>query len=314
MSYTHLTTKHRYAIELLSKEGYSCQEIAQRIGFNRTTVYRELLRGRSSDGLYCAQTAQRKYEERQKSKGRPSKSTPELLERLTSLLKKTWSPEQIVGRIPSIGLSFKTIYTWIYEEKLGVSLNVLRHKGKSRKPAETRGQFRVGRTIAERPLHVQKRCEFGHWELDTMVSSRGKSKGCFATFVEMKTRYYIAVPIADRSKESMFTAIQKVVKSFPAHSFLSMTSDRGKEFACYKEVEALGIPFYFADPYAPWQRGSNENSNGLLREFFPKKTDLASVSAQSLLQALHLLNHRPRKCLQYKTPVEALLHELQLLH
>ncbi|MBR8734894.1 IS30 family transposase ISSau1 [Fusobacterium necrophorum] len=186
----------------------------------------------------------------------------------------------------------------------------LRRKGKKPKSRETRGKSIVGRSIHERSPEVQTRTSFGHWELDTMVSSRGQSKGCFATFVERKTRFYLAILIQDRSKHSMMEAMRKVIDSFPKGSFQSITSDRGKEFACYREIEELGIPFYFADSYCAWQRGSNENSNGLLREFFPKRTDLSKVEIEELQKVLLLLNHRPRKCLGFKTPFEMLFHEI----
>ena len=145
------------------------------------------------------------------------------------------------------------------------------------------------------------------------MSSRGKSKGCLATFVERKTRFYIALPMKDRSKDSMFEAINKLVKSLPKEALKSFTSDRGKEFACYDEVEKLGIDFYVADPYSAWQRGSNENSNGLLRGYYPKKTDLAEISEEDLIKNLMELNSRPRKCLNYQTPFELFLHELSLI-
>ena len=108
----------------------------------------------------------------------------------------------------------------------------------------------------------------------------------------------------------MLEAMRKVIATFPTGSFQSVTSDRGKEFACYREIEALGIPFYFADPYCAWQRGSNENSNGLLREFFPKGSDLSQVEIEDLRKVLLLLNHRPRKCLGFKTPFEMLFDEI----
>ena len=117
----------------------------------------------------------------------------------------------------------------------------------------------------------------------------------------------------DRSKDSMFKAIKKLCNSLPKESLKSFTSDRGKEFACYDEVEKLGIDFYFADTYSAWQRGSNENSNGLLREYYPKKTDLAEVSIEELIKNLMELNNRPRKCLNYRTPFELFLHELSLI-
>lgn len=225
----------------------------------------------------------------------------------------TWSPEQIVGRDYQEKLSFKTIYNWIYEGILNVPLQVLRHKGKGRQPQETRGKFNIGRSISKRPKSVRNRQEFGHWELDTMVSSRGKSKGCLATFAERKSRLYLAFLIPNRTKDAMHNAIEQLTSNLPDHALKSFTSDRGKEFACSPDVEASGIDFYFADAYSAWQRGTNENSNGLMREFFPKKTDLAKVSETELFTALWLMNNRPRKCLNYQTPLEKFMHETSLI-
>ena len=225
----------------------------------------------------------------------------------------TWPPEQIVGRDYQEKLSFKTIYNWIYEGILNVPLQVLRHKGKGRQPQETRGKFNIGRSISKRPKSVRNRQEFGHWELDTMVSSRGKGKGCLATFAERKSRLYLAFLIPNRTKDAMHNAIEQLTSNLPDHALKSFTSDRGKEFACYPEVEASGIDFYFADAYSAWQRGTNENSNGLMREFFPKKTDLAKVSETELFTALWLMNNRPRKCLNYQTPLEKFMHETSLI-
>lgn len=133
---------------------------------------------------------------------------------------------------------------------------------------------------------------------------------CLATFVEMKSRFYIVIPMKDKSKESMYQAIHKLL---PKTSLKNFTSDRGKEFSCYKEVEKIGIDFYFADPYCAWQRGSNENSNGLLREYYPKKTYLSKIKVRELIKNLMELNSRPGKCLNYQTPFEVFIHELNLL-
>ena len=146
-----------------------------------------------------------------------------------------------------------------------------------------------------------------------MVSSRGKSKGCLATFAERKSRLYLAFLIPNRTKDAMHNAIEQLTSNLPDHALKSFTSDRGKEFACYPDVEASGIDFYFADAYSAWQRGTNENSNGLMREFFPKKTDLAKVSETELFTALWLMNNRPRKCLNYQTPLEKFMHETSLI-
>jgi len=195
-------------------------------------------------------------------------------------------------------IRFKTIYNRLYQ-------------GKRKNPAKNRGKFAVGALISSRPKEVKSRETFGHWELDTRVSSRGKSKGCSATFVERKSRLYTALKIPDRTADFMKKAICQLYRSLPAGAFKTGTTDRGKEFACYHSIATkLGLPLYFADPYSSWQRGSNENSNGLLREFYPKKTNLTLVKQQDLIHNLFLINSRPRKCLGWKSPIQVFLHEV----
>ena len=208
-------------------------------------------------------------------------------------------------------LSFKTIFNWLYKDFFDVSLDVLRRKGKAAKTKEKRGKFNIGKSISERPEEVKRKEVFGHWELDSVVSARGESKTCFAIFVELKMRFYIAIKMPDRSKNSMLEAIKQLTSNIPKEAFKTFTSDRGKEFSCWKEVEEMGIDFYFADPYCLWQRGCNENSNGLLREFYPKKTDISKVETEDLLRTLMLINSRPRKCLNYATLFEKFLHEIK---
>lgn len=169
----------------------------------------------------------------------------------------------------------------------------------------------MGVSISQRPTSVKTRETFGHWELDSVVSSRGKSKGCFATFVERKSRLYTALKMPDRTANSMYNAIAQLYQTLPSGAFKTGTTDRGKEFACCEKIqEQLGLTLYFADAYSSWQRGSNENANGLLREFYPKKTDLALVSQKELTQNLFLINSRPRKCLGWKSPIQVFLHEV----
>ena len=140
-----------------------------------------------------------------------------------------------------------------------------------------RGKFNIETSIKERPNAVKKRLEFGHWELDTVLSPRGKSKECLVTFAEHKSRFYIALKMLNRSKESMLSTVNQLIQIFPKEALKSFTSDRGKEFACYSDIKQQEIVFYFVDAYSAWQRGTHENSNGLLREFFPKRTDLAKI-------------------------------------
>ncbi len=194
-----------------------------------------------------------------------------------------------------------------------VTTQNLRHKGKRRK-AEKRGKFSMGTPISERPKEVKKREVFGHWELDSMVSSRGESKGCFATFVERKSRFYTAIKTPDRTAASMLAASSGLYSSLSVGAFLTGTTDRGKEFACHEDVKNdLGITLYCADAYCSWQRGSNENSNRLLREFYPKKTDLALVDQQELDHNLMLINSRPRKCLGWKSSIEVFCWKWRVL-
>ena len=311
MSYQHLTTFERTRIETLYDQGKSIRTIAEKLRRSPSTISRELKRN-SQDGSYQSENAHESYDKRRLHCGRIGKWSQALAEIINEKLKLTWSPEQIVGRLFQGSISFKTIYRWIYQGLLvDQDLSVLRHKGKRQKPQETRGRFNVGTSITKRPKEIRKRKAFGHWELDSVVSSRGKSKGCFATFVERKTRWYIALKMPNRTSISMGKAIRTLNEKLPPGSFQTATVDRGKEFACYSAIEQdTDIQVYFAEPYSSWQRGSNENANGLLREFFPKKSDLAKVSDEELEHALSLINNRPRKCLNWKTTHEAFQEEL----
>ena len=156
--------------------------------------------------------------------------------------------------------------------------------------------------MADRFQIVQKEIRswetFGHWELDTLVSGLGKSRGCVATLIERKTRLYTAILMPDRTALSMEIALGVAGSQYPAGTFLTATTDQGKECACYANLEkGYDLHVYFADSYSSWQRGSNENANGLLREFSPKGTDLAKVEDEDLAVSLDLINHKPRKCL-----------------
>lgn len=310
MSHKYLTLNERNKIEVLNTEGYSSRKISKILGFHHSTISRELKRCKYN---YKAEIANKDYKSKALLKGRKTKINNQLKENIIEKLNSKWSPEQISATVLKNVVCFKTIYNWIYSGAIKFDISKLRRKGKSRIIKETRGRFNIGKSIIERPNIVKKRIEFGHWELDTVVSSRGKSKGCLATFVEMKSRFYVALPMQDRSKDSMLEAMKKLIKPLPKFSLKSFTSDRGKEFACYKEIENMGIEFYFADPYSAWQRGSNENSNDLLRQYYPKKTDLANIEVEDLIKNIMELNNRPRKCLNYQTPFDVFMHELSLL-
>ena len=307
MSYTHFTIAERSKIETLLELGFSIRRIAHKLGRAPSSISRELKRNPN----YTCEKAQERYVQKKAKCGAKVKLTPKNKEIIQEKLNDTWSPEQIIGRLFRGTLSFKTIYRWIYLDLLNVPLSVLRQKGKQQNPKETRGRFNVGTPISKRPSEVKKRTTFGHWELDTVVSGRGQAKGCVATFLERKSRQYIAIKMVNRSASSMEQAIKTLYTRLPKTAFRTFTTDRGKEFSCYPIIEKeLGIPVYFADPYSSWQRGSNENSNGLLREFFPKKTNFDHVTEENLNKALQLINDRPRKCLNYRTSNEAFMDEV----
>ncbi|WP_195972692.1 IS30 family transposase, partial [Clostridium thermobutyricum] len=309
MNYKHLTTFERSKIEVLNKLSYSTREIAKEINRHHSTIARELNR---NNKVYNAELAEANYHERRKASRYIGKFKLDLISDIELALENTWSPEQISNTLTKGKLSFKTIYRWIYLGYISNdNLSKLRQKGKRSSKVETRGKFLVGKSIYKRSKLANTREEFGHWELDTVVSSRGKSKGCLATFIERKTRLYTAIKIKDRTANSMKSAIKQIFNVLPKGAFKTATVDRGKEFACYKDIEKdLNIDVYFADPYSSWQRGSNENSNGLLREFYPKKTDLALIDNKELVKNLFLINNRPRKCLNWKSSIEVFLHEV----
>ncbi|WP_214801816.1 IS30 family transposase [Exiguobacterium sp. s194] len=282
MSYIHLTTTERVKIETYLELGMSIRSIARRLGRQPSTVSREIRRNPD----YVAERAQKRYEKAKTNCGAKTKLDDTMRRTIVGKLRATWPPEQIVGRLYTGIIAFSTIYRWIYAGRIDVPLTVLRQKGKRQKPTETRGRINIRLSISQRPAEVRGRRTFGHWELDTVVSGRGKSKACVATFIERKSRFYLALPIADRTAASMEGAIHAVHAAFPEGTFRTATTDRGKEFSCH------------------------ENANGLLREFFPKGSDFATVGQGEIVDALAKINGRPRKCLGWKTAHEAFAEEV----
>lgn len=316
MNYNHLTIEERCCIRKFYNEGKSYREIARLIGRNVSTISREILRNKSymnCKPAYYPFTAQRKYEYRRRFCHRGMFSDEKLIDYIESKLLLTWSPEQISNAATEFKVpSFKTIYRWLYDGYLlKGNLKVLRKKGKTRKRLGNGGRFTTGKSIRKRDKKVYKRQEVGHWEVDTVVSGLGKSKACFATLAERKTRYYIAIWMPDRKAATMENAVVKALKELPTEMVKSITCDRGSEFGNWRNIEArLKCDVYFADPYCAWQKGTNENSNGLLREFYPKGRNLSHVGEKTLKKNLALINARPRKVLNYKSAKD--LFELEL--
>ena len=321
MNYKHLTIEERCCLREYYKKGFSYRKIAKLLGRNVSTISREVWRNKSfmnCKPAYYPQTAQRKYSLRRKFCHRGMFWNREILDYIEDKLNKTRSPEQIAKTPCEIKMpSFKTIYRWLYQGYLVKgNVKVLRKKGKTRKRLGNGGRFTTGKSIRKREKSVYKRQEVGHWEVDTVVSGIGKSKACFATFAERKTRYYIAVWMPDRKAESMEKAAIKALGNLPSEMVKSITCDRGSEFGNWRSMEQkLKCNVYFADPYCAWQKGTNENSNGLLREFYPKGRNLSHVGEKTLKKNLALINARPKKVLGYKTPADLFEQELQkVLH
>lgn len=286
------------------------REIAVLVGRNVSTISREINRNKSfmnCKPAYYPHTAQKKYLLRRSFCHRGMFWNEQVIYYINDKLRNTWSPEQIANTSCELKLpSFKTIYRWIYEKYLvNGDVKVLRKKGKTRKRLGNGGRFTTGKSIRKRDKSVYKRKEFGHWEADTVVSGQGKTKYCFATFAERTTRYYIAIKMPNRNGSSMEKAAIQALGSLPEGAVKSITCDRGSEFANWRQIEkALNCNMYFADPYCAWQKGTNENLNGLLREFYPKGRNLERVSPITLKKNLALINARPKKVLNYQKPVD----------
>ena len=321
MNYHHLTIEERSCIRKYYVEGLSYRKIAKLIGRHPSTISRELNRNFThmyDIPTYYPHTAHKKYLRRRSYCHRGMFNSQEVIAYIEDRLLATWSPEQIACSPAPVPMpSWRTIYRWLYEKYLlNGNLKVLRRKGKTHGVKETRGKFSKGKSIRKRDKSVYRREEAGHWEVDTVVSGQGKRKVCFATFAERKTRYYIAVKMPDRKAATMARTIIDTLSKFPPELVKTITCDRGTEFANWAEIEqALDCYVYFADPYCAWQKGSNENSNGLLREFYPKGRNLSRVSPATLKRNLALINARPRKVLNFVSAQHLWDLELQkLLH
>ena len=317
MSYTHLTSNERYVIAHLIAFKLSMREIARRIGRATSSISRELNRNGPGHGLVYWYEAGQKRADARKHQARYYRRRyhPGLYDVVVNNLRQGLSPEIISARLrrehpknPCLRISHESIYQWVIaDSKAGGNLYkslVRRHKYRRKQPrAAGRPRFAGRVSIAERPSIVDKRKRIGDWESDTMEG--GKSKGGLATHVERKSRYLLAGRLRDKLAASYTATTLNLFALIPQNALKTMTVDNGSEFARFKDIEAkLGIQVYFADPYSPWQRGCNENTNGLLRRYFPKGCDFHAISDILVQEAVAKLNHRPRKCLNYRTPFE----------
>jgi IS30 family transposase len=300
-------------------------EIARALGRHRSTVGREIRRcgGRR---YYRALRAERRAADRAR-RPKPGKlsSLPRLRAAVDAGLLACWSPEQISARLkleypddPEMRISHETIYRSLYVQSRGelrrqltAQLRTGRGTRRSRGRVERRGQIVDMIPISQRPAEVEDRAVPGHWEADLLLGAYGRS--AVATLVERHTRYVMLARLgSDRTTEHVIEALKRRIQELPSHLALSLTCDQGREFASHKRFTVeTGVDVYFCDPHSPWQRGSNENTNGLLRQYLPKRSDLAARSQVELDQIAAELNGRPRKTLDWRTPAEK-MNELLL--
>lgn len=320
--YHHLSTSERESILRMQGEGKSLRAMSRALGRAASTISRELRRNKSANKQYSPSKAEQRY---CKCRKRCHKKTvfsnsdaKALVQHL--FLDEQWSPEQIENRLKEennpIKVSFATIYRGIYSgviERTKLSkgqrgmARKLRHRGKTRRKKgeqETRGKIKISNPIELRPEEANNRSVIGHWEGDTVAGKTGSS--CLITLTDRHSRYLLAKKVTKKTASFVRDGMIELLRSIPAKYVLSVTPDRGKEFSFHEEVTKAmkGMPFYFPRPHAPWERGTNENTNGLIREYCPKSVDMENFDEAQISSFIAKLNRRPRKCLGWKSPFE----------
>jgi IS30 family transposase len=317
--YNQITVEERYHIYAYKKAGFCTKEIAQMLGRHKSAIYRELNRNKGDRG-YRPKQAHEKARHRRQTACKAVKMTPEIVKLIESKVSEDWSPEQISGWLRNehgLMISHERIYQHIWSDKLkcGGLYKHLRRQGKKyqkRSNGKTsRGQIKNRVSIDKRPAIVDNKIRIGDWEIDTVI---GKGhQGALVTLVERKTLYTLAAQVNSKHAEPVTKATINLLTPFMGHVH-TITADNGKEFAWHEEIaKQLKTKVYFAHPYHSWERGLNENTNGLLRQYFPKGTNLKYVKQKEVDAVVFKLNNRPRKTLGFKTPAEMIGRSLSRL-
>ncbi len=316
MKYTHLTEIERYMISELRKQGISVDKIARRLGRHRGTIYREFQRN-SRYNAYRPNPSYQPARAHQKARSRLSRSrrnkryTKTDFTLVEALLRLDWSPQQIVGylrgrRYPT--MSHELIYQYVWNDKAegGTLWKHLRQSTKKRRKRynskDSRGRLANKRHISERPAEAENREEPGHWEIDTVIGCG--TKHCIVTLVDRMNGFTLIGQLDNRTTASLNAKVSELIirSGLP---FKTITADNGTEFHGYEQLEKQhNCMFYFANPYHSWERGTNENTNGLIRQYLPKGTSMSHVTQELCDEIAHKLNTRPRKRLGYRTPLE----------
>ena len=313
MKYVQINAEERSALAALRTIGLSRAEIGRQLGRHRSTVCRELKRNASPyDGWYRAGRAQERTVARRKRSRRNQQFGREEMARVEELLKEQWSPEQVsghLGRTGELAISHETIYRHVWRDlKAGGSLHL--HLRCARKQCrkrygrhDSRGRLAGKRMIGERPAAVERRNRTRHWEIDTMMGeSLGQSSDCILTLVERKSGYVLIGKMRARTAAEANRALLELMERHPRR-MATITADNGTEFHWYEKVEAVSrVKFYFANPHHSWERGTNENTNGLIRQYLPKGESMRRVTQEVCDAIANQLNNRPRKRHGYKTP------------
>lgn len=329
MKYTQLSIEEREKIQYCLWEKKSERQIAKELGRDPSTISREIKRNPSGRNFYASRSSHLRALQKKKSRGRKNRLKNDLVrEYVVSELKKRTSPEQIAGRLsmdhPNQSISHEAIYQFIYHQinRDGWGLlkpncqdlrSCLRRRKKRRTHKGSRRCQRVlkapGISIDMRPLVVERKSRVGDWESDSVASCDNKPG--INTFEERKTGLVLITKLKDKTAESTLVAIESRTRYIPKELKQTATFDNGSENQKWQELETqTGFKCFFAHPYHFWERGSNENTNGLIRDFFPKKTDFTKVSQEELQAVEDNLNNRPRKRLNWLTPVEVFAKEL----
>jgi len=317
MKYQQLALEERVLISYLVRQGFNLSEIARQMGRHRSTISRELRRNRCNgiDNFYRFSRAHRRTVARRRRSRRNRHYTERDFAIVRRFLRKDYSPEQIVGLIRRFKLmkrrmSHETIYQYIWRDKKagGQLWRHLRQSCKQRrkryKAYDSRGRLAGKRNISERPSSVESRRIRGHWEIDTVIGKG--SKDCIVTLVERKSGYTLIGKLPDRTTRSLNKRCIKLQQR-ELTQFRTITADNGTEFNQYPEIEkATGTISFFANPHHSWERGTNENTNGLIRQYIPKGTSMKNLTQTQCDRIAKKLNTRPRKRHGFKTPEEIL--------
>ena len=313
MMYCQITAAERYSIGLLRRDGASPAVIARVLGRHRSSISREVRRNATRfDGMYRPQLADWYARGRRSHSRRNRRFTAAEWARVETLVRTDWSPEQIAGRLRLeriLAISHETIYRYIWADKRGGG-GLYRHlrgaqklKRKRYGAYDSRGRLAGKRPITTRPPGAEHRSRFGHWEGDTMLGA-GQAGPCLLTLVERKTGFLALGQLAQRTGAFVNARVQQLITAQP-RPVRTITVDNGTEFHSYAALEArIATRFYFATPHHAWERGTNENTNGLVRQYLPKRTSMARLTQHDCNRIAAKLNRRPRKRLGYRTPEE----------